>query len=171
VTHGAAAADGPSLPPVFSACHGTVEVRSARPEDFDDVARLLALLEADDEADDEADAGRVVRGPFDRALADRRRLILVAELDAVIVGTLDLILVDNATHGGAPWAGVENVVVARGARRRGIGATLVTSALEIAGAAGCYKVQLLSRSDRSDAHVLYERTGFDAPVRGFRRYL
>jgi len=167
VTRGATAADGPSLPPVFSACHGTVEVRSARSEDFDDVARLLALLEADEEAD----AGRVVRGPFDRALADRRRLILVAELDAVIVGTLDLILVDNATHGGAPWAGVENVVVARGARRRGIGATLVTSALEIAGAAGCYKVQLLSRSDRSDAHALYERTGFDAPVRGFRRYL
>jgi len=158
------AADGPSLPPVFAARQGGVEVRSARPEDFDDVARLLAILQGED-------ADPVARGPIDRALADRGRLVLVAEQEGAIVGTLDLFVVDNPTHGGAPWAGVENVVVAPEARRRGIGAALVTSAIEVARAAGSYKVQLLSRSDRASAHALYERSGFDAPVRGFRRYL
>jgi GNAT superfamily N-acetyltransferase len=167
VSTGLGAGDGPSLPRVFAAGHGTIEVRSARSEDFGGVERLLGMLQGQD-------ADPVARRPFDRALVDRRRLVLVAQetgATGAIVGTLDLFLVDNSTHGGAPWAGVENVVVAPEARRRGIGAALVTSAVEIARGAGAYKVQLLSRSDRSDAHALYERTGFDAPVRGFRRYL
>jgi GNAT superfamily N-acetyltransferase len=95
----------------------------------------------------------------------------VAGRAGAIVGTLDLVLVDNPTHAGAPWACLENVVVAPAARRSGVGRALVESALDLARAAGAYKVQLLSGAGRTDAHALYEAAGFDAPVRGFRRYL
>jgi hypothetical protein len=48
------------------------------------------------------------------------RSLLVAEVDDTVVGTIDLLIVPNVTHGGRPWAIVENLIVdeaARGAAR------------------------------------------------------
>ncbi|HXR53670.1 MAG TPA: GNAT family N-acetyltransferase [Acidimicrobiales bacterium] len=156
----------PRLPVEFSAHRGELVVRSAVAGDFDELERLLALLAL--EAADPRPAGR---GAFLRTLADRQRLVLVASLGDRLVGTLDLVVVDNATHGGAPWAAVENVVVDPGERRRGVARALMDGAVGLARGVGCYKVQLLSDARRPEAHALYEAMGFDAPVRGFRRYL
>ena len=35
---------------------------------------------------------------------------------------------------------------------------------------GCYKIQLLSRSHRHDAHAFYAGLGFERVAEGFRRY-
>jgi len=48
---------------------------------------------------------------------------------------------------------------------------LLESAIGKAKEAGCYKIQLVSATRRDAAHALYESTGFDADVSGFRRYL
>jgi GNAT superfamily N-acetyltransferase len=155
----------PEFPSEFSSRLGDVAVRSAVAGDFDELERLLAFLVGP------PDRPAVGRRAFLRILADRRRMVLVAKRDGRLVGTLDLIVVDNVTHGGAPWAGVENVVVDPDERRSGVARALLVSALGLAEGAGCYKMQLLSGAHRADAHGLYEAMGFDAPVRGFRRYL
>jgi GNAT superfamily N-acetyltransferase len=155
----------PRLAARFSAQVGELEIRSAATADFDELERLLAFLV------DPVDRQPASRRVFLRMLADPRRMVLVALLDARMVGTLDLIVVDNPTHNGAPWAAIENVVVDPEQRRRGVARALLASALELAKAAGCYKVQLVSGTGRSEAHPLYEEMGFDSPVRGFRRYL
>lgn len=163
--NGAEDPGAPRLPAQFSAEVGELEVRSAVAEDFDELERLLAFLV---DPFDHQPAGRLA---FLRMLEDPRRMVLVARRDGPMVGTLDLIVVDNATHRGAPWAAIENVVVDPEQRRRGVARALMDSALELAASAGCYKVQLVSGTGRSEAHSLYEATGFESPVRGFRRYL
>jgi ribosomal protein S18 acetylase RimI-like enzyme len=45
------------------------------------------------------------------------------------------------------------------------------AAVQTAVEAGCYKVQLLSRRDRADAHSFYEAVGFERLAEGYRRYL
>ena len=114
-----------------------------------------------------AEAARI----WESILGQDGRFILVAEVAGEILGTADLLIVANLTHELRPWAIVEHVVVAPHARRRGIGGALLTDAVARAEVAGCYKVQLLSRKERSDAHRFYQAVGFEPTAEGFRRYL
>jgi len=97
--------------------------------------------------------------------------LLVAEERGKIVGTMVLIIVPNLSHGGLPWAGVENVVVDSGYRRQGIGKLLMDYALAQAKKAGCYKIQLISDKRRKEAHQFYRSLGYKSSGHGFRLYL
>ena len=97
--------------------------------------------------------------------------LLVAEDDGKVVGTMALIIVPNLSHGGLPWAGVENVMVDSDYRRRGIGKLLMDYALAQAKKAGCYKIQLISDKSRKEAHKFYRALGYKASGHGFRLYL
>ncbi|MBI2850899.1 MAG: GNAT family N-acetyltransferase [Chloroflexi bacterium] len=97
--------------------------------------------------------------------------LLVAEEEGKVVGTMALIIVPNLSHGGLPWAGVENVMVDADYRRRGIGKLLMDYALAQAKQAGCYKIQLISDKSRKEAHRFYEALGYKASGHGFRMYL
>jgi ribosomal protein S18 acetylase RimI-like enzyme len=141
-------------------------VRCAAREDLPELLSLLSQLSLETMRPPEE-----LSATFAEMLASRTRLILVACIDDALVGTLDLSLMANLTHAGRPWADIENVVIDERHRRRGIASALMDVAVELAQAAGCYKLQLISGVHRQDAHALYERYGFDLPVRGFRRYL
>lgn len=107
----------------------------------------------------------------DAALFDPRRTLLVATIDDEVVGTADLVIVSNLTHGGRPWAVVENVVVEEARRQQGIGRALLDEIGALTEAAGCYMVQLLSLDHRREAHAFYASVGYAPVARGFRRYL
>jgi GNAT superfamily N-acetyltransferase len=150
-----------------------MSVASVRRAEQRDLDALLSLY-------DELADGDAARLPGERthaaailatALADPQRSLLVAELDGAVVGVADLLVVPNLTHRGDPWAIVENVVVARAMRRSGVGRALMVRALEIARAAGCYKLQLLSAKHRVEAHALYRSIGLEAHAEGFKLYL
>ena len=108
---------------------------------------------------------------FDAITRDPNRTLLVALEDSTVVGTLDVAIIANIGRGGRPWGVLENFVVAAGARERGVGSTLLAIAVDICRQASCYKVQLVSHRRHLNAVGFYKRSGFDAPVRGFRRYL
>jgi GNAT superfamily N-acetyltransferase len=99
------------------------------------------------------------------------RTLLVADRGTQLVGTADVLVVPNITHGGRPWAIVENVVVDRHARGAGVGAALLTETLRLARDAGCYMLQLLSLSHRIEAHAFYRKLGFEPVAAGFRLYV
>jgi GNAT superfamily N-acetyltransferase len=67
-------------------------------------------------------------------LADPRRSLLVAERAGVVVGTADLLLVPNLSHGDRPWAIVENLVVDAEERGGGVGRLLMNEAISRADA-------------------------------------
>jgi GNAT superfamily N-acetyltransferase len=151
-----------------AAASAGVATRPARPGDLEGFLGLLSQL---DEDAPPIDATPELAVTFGRILEDRRRTIVVAESRDGLVGTLDLVIVENLTHEGSAWAAVENVVVDRRHRSRGVGRELMTAADRIASAHGCFMLQLVSGRQRAAAHALYEAAGYDAPVRGFRRYL
>lgn len=97
--------------------------------------------------------------------------LLVAEADGKVVGTMVLFIVPNLSHGGLPWAGVENVVVDSSCRRAGIGRLLMYYAASQAKKSGCYKIQLISDNRRKEAHKFYRMLGYEASGQGFRLYL
>ncbi|RSM84024.1 GNAT family N-acetyltransferase [Amycolatopsis sp. WAC 01375] len=115
--------------------------------------------------------------PVERGLAIWRRIenqqgrtILVAETGGVVTGTTDCSVLHNLTRGGRPFMLVENVVVAASWRRTGVASRLFEAVIDLAVREDCYKVQLISRSDRVDAHSFYESCGFEALAEGYRRY-
>jgi GNAT superfamily N-acetyltransferase len=143
-----------------------VVVRPARPEDLDALADLLTQLHPAYPPDSGA-SRRVLAQIFE----DPNRTLLVAESRGRVVGTADLLVVANLTHGGSPWVIVENVVVDEGARGRGVGHELMADVLRRARAVGAYMVQLLSLDHRTAAHRFYADLGFAPVARGLRYYL
>lgn len=151
---------------------GAVDDVSVRHAQADDLAGLLGLY---CELADGRPGALPADGPaaahlLCEVLQNPARSLLVAEVGGRLAGTADLMVVANLTHGGRPWAIVENVVVSAAARGHGIGTVLMEHVVELARRAGCYKIQLLSRKQRVDAHRFYRRLGFDPAAEGFRRY-
>lgn len=85
------------------------------------------------------------------------RLLVARDRDRRIIGMLTLALFSIPT-GVRVW--IEDVVVERDARGRGIGAALTLEALELARTAGARTVDLTSRPAREDANRMYLRLGF-----------
>ncbi|HET8956714.1 MAG TPA: GNAT family N-acetyltransferase [Solirubrobacterales bacterium] len=157
------------LPNNINVDKGGLWIRRAGKADLPIVLRLLAEMHKEEPPDARDQA---VTQAFQEILKrPDRRALLVAVTDNEIVGTLDLLVVPNLSHGGQPWAMIENVVVDQSHRRKGIGGLLLETATELAESAGCYKLQLVSHAKRDAAHALYRHAAFDAPVSGYRRYL
>jgi GNAT superfamily N-acetyltransferase len=144
-----------------------VDVRGATVEDVAGLCALLVQLPVDSPGDVPIDRAREV---LPAILAQDARLLLVACDGDRIVGTTDVIVVPNLTHGGKPYANVENVVVDASVRGQGIGRALMEAAIAHARAHGCYKVGLTSNLARTAAHQLYESLGFEASAHGYRLY-
>ncbi len=147
-----------------------VRVREATPTDLDALMGLYEQLTGSPEERMPAPAPDP-REVIEQIIAAPARSLLVAELDGELVGTVDMLIAPNLTHHAQPWALVENVVVAESARRRGVGRALMLRAIELARAARCYKVNLISGNERTGAHDFYRSLGFEAIGQGFKTYL
>lgn len=141
-----------------------VAVRRAGRDDLGQVLALYRLLDGpyaiEDKAGAEEDAWRTLR-------SDPRQHVLVAAADGRVVGTATVIVVPNLGHRGAPWAAVENVVVAEEWRGREIGIRLMAAVGDLSREAGCYKLVLSSNLARADAHAFYVRLGWRQSHIGF----
>jgi ribosomal protein S18 acetylase RimI-like enzyme len=145
----------------------TITIRPAVEADLPALLGLYAQLHPDDPVLPAVRAAQIWR----EIAGQPGRRVLLATMDEAVVGTMDCAVLPNLTRSGRPFMLVENVVVATAARRQGVGRRLLAAAVAGARAEGCYKVQLLSRSDRADAHAFYESCGFRSVAAGYRRYL
>src|ERR1700693_85492 len=148
---------------------GCVLVRRAQQADLDVILSLYEELA--ERTITAAPADRTSAAPLlAKILADPMRELAVAIVDGQLVGPADLFVVANLTHRGEPWAIVENVIVTSTARRAGVGRKLMEHLIELARAAGCYKLQLISGKHRAEAHAFYRSLGLDAVAEGFKIY-
>jgi GNAT superfamily N-acetyltransferase len=140
----------------------------------DDVPALVALL-AEDELGTGGDGPSAGIEPylhaFDAIDADPAHLLVVAELDGEVVGTLQLSVLPSLPHRGAFRGQLEGVHVRADQRGGGLGAAMVGWAVEEARRRGCGQVQLTSQKRRTDAHRFYERLGFARSHDGFKLML
>ncbi|AHC99876.1 GNAT family N-acetyltransferase [Leisingera methylohalidivorans] len=85
--------------------------------------------------------------------------IAVAEAEGQVVSTATLHVLPNLTHGGRPYALIENVVTLRAFQGRGLGRAVMTFARDAAWAQDAYKIMLLTGSAAA-ARGFYERLGY-----------
>ncbi|UCC13731.1 MAG: GNAT family N-acetyltransferase [Gammaproteobacteria bacterium] len=111
------------------------------------------------------------RAAFAEISADSRQTLLVAEMDGVVVGTLQLSIIPNLTYEGRRRAQVEGVRIAMDRRGRGVGRHLMERAKEMAVEAGCHILQLTTNRQRPQALHFYERLGFVDSHHGLKLYL
>jgi GNAT superfamily N-acetyltransferase/ADP-ribose pyrophosphatase YjhB (NUDIX family) len=160
--------DGDGVAPALAV--GSVRLRRAR---RDDVGAIVALI-----ADDQLGATREDPGDlaaylaaFDEIEADPQELLVVADDDGTVVGTLQLSVVPGLARRGARRGQLEAVRVAASHRGQGLGRLLVSWAVEEARSRGCGLVQLTTDKSRSDALRFYERLGFVASHEGMKLQL
>ncbi len=139
-------------------------IRLATPAD---VANILALY-------------RELR-PHDPALSQQKAMqqlqlilqnpmqhLVVAQVGQQLTASAMLVLAHNLAYGGRPFAVLEHVITASAFRGRGLAKAVIQQCLDIAWAANCAKVMLLSGSARPQAHALYQSLGFVGDTeRGF----
>ena len=94
--------------------------------------------------------------------ADPGHHILVAEQGGQIVSACACVIVPNLTRGLRPYALIENVVTRADFRRRGFASACLARAVNLARAAGCYKVMLLTGAKDEATLRFYRRAGFDS---------
>jgi GNAT superfamily N-acetyltransferase len=103
--------------------------------------------------------------------ADSHNELIVAEKDGAIVGMLQLTFILYLTYQGGWRALIEGVRVASSARGQGIGAALLTWAIDRAREKPCHLVQLTTDKTRPDALAFYEHLGFRATHEGMKLHL
>jgi len=100
------------------------------------------------------------RSIFERMQSYPDYKIYVAMSGGSIVGTFELLIMDNLAHMGAPSGVVEDVVVRRDWRGKGVGEQMMRFAMNRCRERGCYKLALSSNLKREAAHRFYDNLGF-----------
>ena len=98
---------------------------------------------------------------WERLLAAEEIHILAAEEEGRLVSSCTLAVIPNLTHGGKPYALVENVVTHPDRRGRGLASACLDHARELARREGCYKIMLLTGSKQESTLRFYERAGYN----------
>ncbi|GAA2932921.1 GNAT family N-acetyltransferase [Microbacterium luteolum] len=163
--------DALPLPHPIDSRLGEATVRRATPNDADAVIALLAddpISAARGDVASEEDRPAYVAGLVE-ILADPSNDLLVAELDGVIVGTLQLTSIPGMARRGARRLLVEAVRVRSDLRSSGIGSGIMRWVSDSAAPAlGAAMVQLTSDASRIDAHRFYEHLGYVGSHKGFK---
>jgi ribosomal protein S18 acetylase RimI-like enzyme len=139
----------------------TIDVRLARPEEYDAIGTLTT--------DIYVGGGFIAAAsPYAAELADTAARaavgdVLVAEIDGALVGS---VTVARSGTSLAPIAAADELefrmlAVAKTARGKGIGTTLVRHVLDLAAAEGLRAVVLSTMTPMVEARRLYERLGFE----------
>ncbi|MGC6587213.1 GNAT family N-acetyltransferase [Paenibacillus sp. Dod16] len=98
--------------------------------------------------------------------------LFVYELEQKIVGTAHLHLCLDALVGSRPFGVVERVIISRAQQGKGYGSELMKYIEGLCAEKNCLKIFLTSGSSRTEAHVFYDRLGYDGnSSRAFKKYL
>jgi GNAT superfamily N-acetyltransferase len=146
-------------------------VAHVRPIVYDDVAAAVELLQGGSLMPEFEDPTRV--DDYWSAVEETRRQrgdVLVAEADDDVVGVCQVIVFQHFQHAGGWCCEIEGVHVRSDMRSRGIGASLLNAAEELARERGCYRIQLTSRNVREDAHRFYLANGYGQTSQGFKKF-
>lgn len=135
-----------------------------------DVAAIVAMI-----ADDQLGATREslddltpYLAAFEQIDADPNQLLMVADRNDEVIGTLQLTIIPGLSRRGSSRGLIEAVRVAAPARGSGLGSTLIRWAVEESRTRGCALVQLTSDKTRTDAHRFYTTLGFTNSHEGFK---
>jgi GNAT superfamily N-acetyltransferase len=140
-------------------------IREATAADVDCILALYHRAEIESELPFTVDEGRAHFEVFQRYPNYR---VFVAVLNEQIVGTYELLVMDNLAKHGRRSGVVEDVAVSPAHQGLGIGRAMMKHALSMCREANCYKMVLSSGLKRTRAHDFYDSVGFERHGFSFR---
>jgi GNAT superfamily N-acetyltransferase len=144
-------------------------IRTATRQDASSIAAILAAGTLTPGREDPSATERYAEAIED--IVAGPSTVLVAEVDGTVVGVCQLIVFRHLQGQGGWCAEVESLHVTEYYRSGGIGGALLEEAARRASSQGCYRLQLTSNLERTDAHRFYEQHGFEPSHLGFKRLL
>ncbi|WP_199885229.1 GNAT family N-acetyltransferase [Pseudomonas bohemica] len=134
---------------------------------LEDVPALIRLYRHLNPSDDDAGLEDAERS-FNLLKAYPGSGIFVGCYDGNVVCTCTLIVIPNITRAGSPYALIENVVTHGEHRNKGYGKMVIDQAVKAAWNVNCYKVMLMTGSQRPAVHNFYRAAGFEQNKTGFQ---
>lgn len=136
-----------------------MKIRQATTEDSAVIAQLMTqLIEAVGYEGWQVSAEQVEERLRKMADSDAYQ-VLLAEDEGQVVGLLSLSFRHTLFH-SAPSALIDELVVERGHRRRGVGHQLMAEAIERCRAAGCCEIEVTTERANETAQRFYRQHGF-----------
>lgn len=133
-------------------------IRRIKENDLEKLLLLYRHLHEDDTPASKDDLEKVWKEIFENDSI----IYFVIELDGLLVSSCNLTIIPNLTRGGRPFGLIENVVTHSDYRNKGLGKSIMETAIDFAKSKNCYKVMLLSAAVREEAHEFYEKLGFSS---------
>ena len=133
------------------------KLRTATAADYGDIHRLYTEL---------VGPGGVISGEegkqrFAQILSHPGTTIICAECEGRLAAAATLHILPNMTVQGRPYALIENVVTLQAMQGKGVGRAVMDHARDLAWAADCYKIMLLTGREVG-ARAFYEKLGYTA---------
>jgi GNAT superfamily N-acetyltransferase len=142
---------------------------SITPITFDDLPGLLLLF---NELVPNSSSISHIQSNFEKISTNECYFLLGAKVDNQLCGTLMGVLCHDLIGECRPFLVIENVIVTKNFRKRGVGKALMNRIEEIARQHNCYYSILISGENRTDAHAFYDSLGYgDTKVKGFKKFL
>lgn len=143
----------------------TVHIRKAERADAADIVELYYLL-----LGDHSDI-KGTEEMLESLKTDESNLVLVAETEKKIVGTLQACLIKSLAFNCRRFAVFDYFIVEPTYRRRGIGTKLFEFAEAYCKDKNVSCILFVSGKERKEGHLFYQKMGYDTSVKGFRKDL
>jgi len=136
-----------------------MNIRRAERSDLPVIEKLaMELIESMDDTEG-IDTDRVLEN-CRSLLSDVDSYLLVAETDGTVVGFINFTIRRTLLHSG-PSGLIDELVVTRGYRGKGIGGQLIRAAVEQCKQLGCCEVEVTTEFTNADARRFYRKCGFE----------
>lgn len=113
-----------------------------------------------------------MRQQFSRLAEKGTHILLCADLDGRLAGSVMGVICEELYGNCQPFLVVENMIVGRAFRRKGVGHALLTELEHRAKTRGCTQMILVTEKNRPDACAFYEAQGFPANIHnGYKKKL
>ena len=133
-------------------------IREARGSDLLAIGNLtLELIEA--MGNTEGIEIKLIAENCRNLLSEANSYILVAEIKGVVVGFVNLTVRKTILHRGLSGL-IDELIVAKGCRGKGIGRQLLSSAIEKSRKLGCCEVEVSTEKANIKAREFYRQCGF-----------
>lgn len=132
-------------------------IREIRRDELDALLELYLHLHEDGVPEDNAH----LHGIWDTICSDENHHIIVCEVDGRLVSSCVCVIIPNLTRNIRPYAFIENVVTHADYRGMGYATACLDYARDLAKAANCYKMMLLTGSKDEKTLHFYQHAGYN----------